>query len=1049
MALQLDNEQKQAVESLGSNILVSASAGAGKTGVLVQRLKKRVLVDKVRVSRILAMTFTQAAASEMKKRLALELHSAYTEADTEEMKSWILEQLIELEAADITTIDSFCLTIIKKYYSVIGLDPSTVTKILTEGSVNLFKKQAFYHCLNQLIEDDFVSAKELLEYFSSRSEDYDTLLKTVNNINNHAQSAIDPDSWYLSARDSYKSISKLSDLPNEIQEAFFQRLITKLNLIISYTQEMKEYGQDDEKVDLEDIQKKENLIHNCINALKEHKYGSYSSSLKTLAMFQTSAGAKENAEYKDVRKKQEEAIKKLLEENYDEKMLIQDHNELTHLCHTLIDLSKNTWNQFVLYKQKDACMDFTDMERYAYNILTVNNASISMIMKDLYDEIMVDEFQDTSDLQNAIIEMISNGHNVFRVGDVKQSIYRFRQAKPELMRNLMKVDDTHQITLRHNFRSMNSIVTFSNHLFERLMNVNGCKDSYSALDSVTIGSTRQEEDIVPVEFELIEVSKDEDTSEDSPTTKQLKAEWIAQKILSMKKEDPSFNYKDFSILVRSHLDKIPLRSAFEKYNIPYMIDAREGFYQSDLCQTILSMLRYMKDKNDMVSLLSVLTSEFYQFTDTDLATLQVKYHSLKEGIQQDYPYINEEMEELKQIGDKYGILTLLKEISIRHDFYNHLNDSQKANFDYLFEIVTTTRIDTLEDFLKTTEASEDERSSEAVSKGKDDDVVTVTTIHQSKGLQYPVVFLWSSMQNQFRDTSEAVMVDDTFKIGLYHISMPYRERRTTIQRMAVEYNSNLEDIEEFIRLLYVAITRAERRLFIVDATKKKVNLQPVDLTLLYQRKGMTPLILSAMKDDPYMKMSEVLEDDIEPATPIMKEEVTELPKLTIRPELLKELYTPSSTEFKELPELDESSKLAGSRYGTMIHETFATLPNTEWTMEDLKDYPLRDSDKQRILAFSKTDLYKEALTMGIHKEFPFYIETETERINGTMDFVAISDSKIILVDYKTDNADITEIKKRYTPQLKTYIKALHIMYPNVPVVAYAYSLHHSQLIEID
>ena len=517
----------------------------------------------------------------------------------------------------------------------------------------------------------------------------------------------------------------------------------------------------------------------------------------------------------------------------------------------------------------------------------------------------------------------------------------------------------------------------------------------------------------------------------------------------MKKEDPSFNYKDFSILVRSHMDKLSLRTAFEKYNIPYNIDAREGFYQSDLCQTILSMLRYMKDKEDLVSLLSILTSEFYQFTDTDLAQLQVKYHSIQKGIENEYPQIIEEMDELKQIGDKYGVLTLLKELSIRHDFYNHLNNSQKANFDYLFEIVTTTRIDTLEDFLKTTEASEDERSSEAVSKGKDDDVVTVTTIHQSKGLQYPVVFLWSSMQNQFRDTSEAVMIDDTFKIGLYHITMPYRERRTTIQRMAVEYNSNLEDIEEFIRLLYVAITRAEKRLFIVDATKKTVKLQPVDLTLLYQRKGMTPLILSAMKDDPYMKMSEVLEDDILPATPIMKEEVKELPKLSIQPELLKDLYTPSSTEFKELPELDESSKLAGSRYGTMMHETFAMLPNTLWTLNDLKEYPLRDSDKERILAFCKTDLYKEALTMDIHKEFPFYIETDTERMNGTMDFVAISDSKIILVDYKTDNADISEIKKRYTPQLKTYIKALHIMYPNVPVEAYAYSLHHSQLIEID
>lgn len=1043
MAIQLDNEQKQAVESIGSNILVSASAGAGKTGVLVQRLKKRVLVDKVRVSRILAMTFTEAAASEMKKRLASELHDAYENATNDEDKEYINSQLIELESADITTIDSYCLSLIKKYYSVIGLDPSTVTNILAQGSVNLYKQAAFDTCMKDLIQQHPDKALLLSEYFSPRSEDYSVLLDNINSINAHAQASINPNDWYEEAKKSYRPIQKFEDLPIEVQNAFFDRLLIKINMILAYTQDMKTYAEDDPKLEINVIEEKENILLNARNALNDHNYSMYSSSLENAFLTKTKANGK-NVEYTNARKKQESEIKHLIEENYDMKLFIKDHNELNDLCVSLVELAENTWNQFVAYKQEKAVMDFTDMERYAYNILTVNNGSITSIIQGLYDEIMVDEFQDTSDLQNAIITMISNGHNVFRVGDVKQSIYRFRQAKPDLMRGLMNEESTKQITLKHNFRSKNSIVEFANHLFSKLMNVNGCKDSYRQEDTVSIGSDRQQEDVVPVEFALIQTDKDQEES-----TKDLKAKWIAQKILSTKQEDSSLDYKSFAILVRSHQDKRYLRKAFDAYNIPYEIDAREGFYQSDLCQTVLSFFRFMKDPSDSISLLSILTSSFYEFSDDSLAKLKLEHGSILDGIKIRYPEILEELNELKEITIHFGVLDFLKELSIRHNFYNQLNEAQKANFDFLFETVTNSKIDSYEDFLEVTEASIDEKSSEASSKGKDDDVVTVTTIHQSKGLQYPIVFLWSSLQNRFNDASDVAMIDDTFKIGFNHLTMPYREKRPTIQRMAVEYHSNLEDIEEFIRLLYVAITRAERRMFIVDATKKEVKTQPVDLTLLYQRQGMTPLILSAMQDDPYMVMAQIKEEDIQKAPIIPKTTVSELPRLTIQPALLKNIYTPSSREFKQLPDLDETSTLSGNRYGTMIHEIFSELPNTQWTKEDFSSYKeLRDNDIERMMAFSKTDIYQQSLTMDIHKEFPFYIEQSDSRITGTMDFVAIGKDKIYLVDYKTDNASIEEIKKRYTPQLQTYIKALNIMYPNIPVEAYAYSLHHSQLIRI-
>ena len=211
---------------------------------------------------------------------------------------------------------------------------------------------------------------------------------------------------------------------------------------------------------------------------------------------------------------------------------------------------------------------------------------------------------------------------------------------------------------------------------------------------------------------------------------------------------------------------------------------------------------------------------------------------------------------------------------------------------------------------------------------------------------------------------------------------------------------------------------------------------------------MTALIYSAMKDDPYFKLTEVDEMDVEKEKEIPKTYVKELPHLTIQPALLSSLYTPSSTEFKELPVLDETSKLAGSKYGTKMHEIMEALPNKLWTMQDLEAYALSTTDKQRILSFSQSDIYQQCLSMEIHKEFPFYVEQNGERITGTMDFLAMNDSNIILIDYKTDNASIPEIKQRYSPQLKTYMKALSIMYPGKEVKAYAYSFHHESFIQI-
>jgi ATP-dependent helicase/nuclease subunit A len=1052
-----DPEQQLAIDTVGTNILVSASAGAGKTRVLVARLTKRIVKDHIRLSSILALTFTDAAAQEMKKRLSDSLHEEYEKETDTEQKDWLYSQIIELEAASITTIDSWCTSVLKKYISVIGLDPAMTDNILSSGNEQILLDASFHDAYAELCSKEPDTALKLAEYFSGRSEDYEELKKAVGKINDHALSSMNPEKWYREAETSYTPASSLSSMNKDVLDRFYSHLSIGLERDESLVRKAQSLIGEDSKAKPEGYLPKFAAIANCRNAVKERSYSSYCTFLDSLVLTATPADTK-NLEYTKARKAFTDLEKKMLSERYPEELLVQDHNEMNQVCTALVQLSRSTYLNYMRKKQAQKAMDFSDMERYTYDVLRANDHAVADIIRDSLQEITIDEFQDTSELQNEIIDLIARKDNVFRVGDIKQSIYKFRQAKPSLMRSLMKDPDTMQITLRHNFRSMQSIVDFSNHLFSRLMNIDGMENVYSEQDTVSIGREDQKEaEPVPAVFALLQTDSagtetdtdsTDEAEEESYSSKEMKAGWIAETIMDIKKKDPSLSFHSFAILLRSHQDKRYLRSAFDQRGIPYHIDMREGFYRSDLCLSVLSFVSLMIAPDDSISLASVLTSGMYRFTDEQLSAVAAASSSLVKGIHDTRPDIYEDIEALHHTADLYGCAAMLKELSLKHDYYNSLNSAQKANFDYLYENACRWNCASLADFMEILQAGQDETSSEASSRGKDDDVVEVTTIHQSKGLQYPIVFLWSSSQNCFQDRKNAVEIDQDLHIGLFHLSLPYREKRETVQRIAVDQKSDTEDIEEFIRILYVAVTRAEKRLFIVDTEPKNFTYQDVDQGLLSSRKGMTSLILNAMKDDPLLKVIHCTSIGVTAADSTDKKYANTLPSLSIHPKIIKPITTPSETEMSSIFPIDRNTSVSGTGYGTCMHETAELLPNRIWTMEDLKAYDLKDNDKKKLISFSESDLYQKALTMEIHKEFPFYVETDTERLTGTMDFCAVNDHEVLLIDYKTDNASAEEIRKRYSSQLNTYRKALEHLYPDHTIAVYAWSFHNDEPILI-
>lgn len=1042
-----DEQQSEAIATTGTSILVSASAGAGKTGVLVARLLKRCTEDHVPLSRILALTFTSAAAAEMKKRLAAGLHEKAQKETDPEQNAYLNQQLVELENASITTIDSYCLSIIRKYYSVIGLDPATAANILSEGTKTSMEQEAWTSALKEYDHAHHEELLTMLKAFSPRSEDYEELHGIVNTLCAHADSSIDPDEWFHHAAMSYTPVTKFQDFPEGILDFFFDQWKQDCLSIQDDLNVMSRTALDSEKVKPELIDEKRNALEACMQELDHRNYSGFCLRLDELAARKTTADKKAE-KYTAARDHMEATLKEMISLRYDEKTFIQDAAQMDPICHSLCELAELSHQKFAEIKRDHACMDFSDMERFALNILEANDGAAASAIRDSLDEIMIDEFQDTSELQNLILEKIAKPDNVFRVGDVKQSIYRFRQAKPELMRGLMEKPEIRRITLRHNYRSKDSIVRFTNLLFERLMNVPGLKDRYAEEDHVTIGRSAQEEPApVPVVFEEI-LSPEVMEGEETPGSKELKASWIAGKILEMKQKDPSLKFRNFAVLVRSHGDKRYLRSVFDQAGIPYDIDAREGFFQSELCQTILAMCRLMCDPSDSVSLAAVCTSSFYAMEDEELARMKIGHPSFTEGVKALHPEILEESQELREIARQSGISAMLDEIALRHDFFERLPDSQKANFDYLSEQTAAQQPQSLRDFIDLMEASQEEKSSEAMSHGSDDDVVLVTTIHQSKGLQYRIVFLWSTSQNLFRDKSSPVLADDSLYLGMKYRVPFWNAERPTIQEIAISHKGDLEDLEEFTRLLYVALTRAEERLFIVDVVKKTIDPEPITASVLARRHGMTGLILSALGESELFHIEQTVPEKIKPAHSSGSAYAERLPSYQGDFPEEKVWITPSSREVSGLPDLEEEDHVRGRSFGTEVHEVIEQLPDRIWTMEDLKDTGLDEDACRMVLAFGNSALYQKALTMEIHKEYPFYIERDKFCLHGTMDFIAISDADVILIDFKTDRISDAALKDRYQEQIDAYRSALEILYPEKRITAYLWSLPQKHEVEI-
>lgn len=1034
-------QQKEAIETTGKNVLVSASAGAGKTAVLVERLRKRCIDDRIPLNKIIALTFTDAAAAEMKKRLSKTLNEYYTKTDD---KDYVKQQLVYLQNADITTIDAYCLKIVKKYANVLGLDPAMVMNIADDATLAAIKSEAFDMTLNTMLKENKEAVYDLTQYFSPRSEDVESFKTSIFSIITCANTSNDPDAWYKMAKHRYEPIHTLSELDDMTLSLYYDYLKFKLSSIIHYCDQLLTILSLNDKVKDEYItlvKKKKAAHEECLKNI--HFYDTFCLLFKGAIKLEIKNPRNIDASFKNIKEDLEKIEKDLLENLYDSTILIKDHNQLSSFVSYLLDFAKQCGQNIQALKFKYKTIDFEDMEHFAYQILISNNGLIAKQIADAHEEIMVDEFQDTSTLQNDIIECISNGHNTFRVGDVKQSIYRFRKAKPSLMRNMKQdTDNYHVICFPNNFRSKENIVEFNNELYSACMNIEGCLDEYGSEDVAVIGSDKQK-DIKDdaIKFYLLEKEKGQAAAV-------LKAEFIANKIYTMMNEDSKLHYSDFVVLLKSHHDKRYLKDAFEKFNLPYNVDAKDNFYKSDACMMVLSFCKLLISRDD-IALLSVLTS-FYNVSNDELALLKLNYNNIYKGlVLTNHPFIDD-LNELKILYKEKGLLACLNKISTINDFYERkIDNKQKTNFDQLFEIarkyVSTSF--SLEQFIDEIEHMDDTDTKEVTSISKDEDVVRAVTIHQSKGLQYNTVFLWSNSLFMPHDTNSVVLCDSDYGIAIKPLEMPYRYSRNSIERIGLEHKVALEELEEYTRLLYVATTRAVDRLYIVDELKESIKDTDISLSTLFKRKGITGTVLASLANNHYMDVEIVSDLSFEYPDIIEDYSIQTIKHLDPYVLNMVNIVSPSKQHSlfpKKLKPVDQFS------HGTLIHETLEHIEFRPWSTEELKALQLNDKDIKHLLWFNNTDLFKQLCHMKCYKEYPFiYLKDNKTVVNGTIDLLAMKDNEILCIDYKTNhNTTKEELIDMYQSQLNIYRDCLAKAYPEHHITCMIVALSIEEAFEI-
>ena len=896
------NEQLSAIKTRNCNLLVAAAAGSGKTAVLVERIIEIITNEEnqIDIDRLLVVTFTNAAAAEMRERIASAISK---ELDRNPTSKNLQRQLTLLNRSNITTMHSFCLDVIKNNFHRIELDP--LFRIGDQTEVALIKSEVIEELFEDKYEEDDEEFINLVEAFSSYKND-DSIKELVLDLYNFTMSGPWPEKWLKDSAEAF-NISTLKELDNskwvkvltesiKIEISGYIKMMKKAINIVNETDGLEPYIQNFSS----ELETLENIYFKLGNGLEEMY-----EALSTIEFSRLKSIKKDSVSDEDAQntvKKIRDDIKKKLSDLTKNTFSVVPKDMLNNIrgaysnIKKLSELVLEFGDRFSKHKKEKNILDFNDLEHLCLKILIDHDddnniipSSVALDFKNYFDEVLVDEYQDSNRVQETIIGLVSrkqsDNPNVFMVGDVKQSIYRFRQAKPELFiekYNYYKIDEgeNRKIQLYKNFRSREEVIDAVNYLFKELMSVTVGELEYTDNEALNLGAsykeTTDENSIIGGPIEVNIVNKNYDNSDEEITegdyeeidSVNLEGRIVARKIkeLMSTKDGKVFNvldketgeyrpvkYKDIVILLRAtkNWSEI-LLDELGSEGIPVYADTGSGYFESIEIRTMMSLLKVIDNPMQDVPMLALLKSPIMSFSSEELSDIRLvnKEKYFYENIitiseDKSYPdsIKNKCINFLDNINKwrKKSIYMAIDEfiwyLYMDTAYYGYVGAMpngvlRQANLKILFQRAKQfeeTSFKGLFNFInfinKVTKSSGDMGSAKIL--GENEDVVRIMSIHKSKGLEFPIVFLCGTGKNfNLMDLNKGILYHDELGLGPDFIDLEKRVSIGTLAKESIKKKMKLETLSEEMRILYVACTRAKEKLIITGAVgdiKKSID----------------------------------------------------------------------------------------------------------------------------------------------------------------------------------------------------------------------------------
>ena len=1032
-------EQEEAIYTSGKNIIVSAGAGSGKTAVLSERVLHKI-EEGTHVNELLILTFTRAAADEMKDRIRKKI------SGKEELK----KELTLLNSSYITTFDSFALSVVKKYHYLLNITDNI--NITDESIVKIQNKKI----LDEIFERSYknIRFQELIKKYCIKTDK--VLKENILSIALKIDGFIDPFGFIDNVYNNFFNENNVDNLLKT-----YESIINDLKKTIELEIEnMSLYFDSDY------IEKVNDAVYNILNAdIDElHLYS-------TVKLPTVPRGSSEEA------KGSKDSLKKACDKplSYGNYGTINDiKNDIystKDTVLTILDIIKEFLLEIEKYKKENDIYTFNDISKLSIKILK-ENENIREELKSSFKEIMIDEYQDTNDVQETFIGMISN-NNVYMVGDIKQSIYRFRGSNPEIFKekysNYSKDIGGYKIDLIKNFRSRSEVLDNINKIFCLIMDYNLGSAEYSVSHQMVYGNTAYDTEKVDgfnYNFRVLEYLNKQKESGFSDIEVEIFtiAKDIKNKLDNnfqvFDKEDGKLRnatYNDFVIILDRSKYFDDFKKIFEYFDIPLTI-LKDGKLNSttdillikNLVDFIIKIKEDVYDIDFKYDFISIARSFLYEYSDEYIFDI-VTNNKIKETT------IYNDLSTLSDKLNSYTSSLLFNDILDVTDFYNKLNkvgDYEEVNvrlktINSLSSSLSSLGLSIMDfrDYL--TDIIENDEDIKYATYTKEGNSVKILTIHKSKGLEYPICY-FADLDHEF-NTSE---LKDKFIVDKkYGLIVPsnLEEIDNSLLKEMYKYDFNREEISEKIRLFYVALTRAREQMIIVLPDRETRTLEKNNDGVIEEIRRLSFNKLSSfiygIKNYLYSYFEQI---DIEKLgltknylypKKIVQETLNNIKdninveEINIENEVVEEKHF--SKETNKIITKEENDLM---KFGTKVHEIFELLDfrNIDLSLVDNKFI------RNKVEKFLSNDLLKNISNANIYKEYEFIYNKDNNEYHGIIDLMLEYDNHIDIIDYKLKG--ITD--ENYIKQLNGYKEYIEKI-SNKEVSTYLYSILDEKVLQIN